>query len=141
MSDVSGDLADYSFARDLFERVIRQVLQVVGPVLAVVASTGKGFDVAPVALAVALAALTTILKAVFDVKVPEGAPEWRILLDRAGSAVAGTLLGLLPADALDLVNVDWQKALIAAAAAAGLAIVSYYGAPPSQARKMYTPGA
>lgn len=141
MSDISGDLADYSFARDLFERVIRQVLQVLGPVLAVIASTGQGFDVKPTLLAVGLAALVTVLKAVFDVKVPDGAPTWRILLDRAGSAVAGTLLGILPADALDLLSVDWQKALVAALGAAGLAIVSYFGAPPSQARKAYSLGA
>lgn len=133
MSEVyTGDLADYSFARDLAERVMRQALQVLGPVLAVVAATGHGFEVAPVALAVALAALLTILKAVFNVKAPEGAPIWRVLLDRVGSAVAGTVLGFLPVEALGLLNVNWGNVLYAALGAAGLALASYFYAPPSQ---------
>ncbi len=135
MSHVSGgDLADYSFARDLAERVVRQALQVIGPVLAVVASSGHGFDVKPVTLAVALAAALTIAKAVANVTAPEGSPLWRILLDRAGSAVAGTLVGFLPMDALDLLNVNWGNVLYACLGAAGLALVSYFYAPPSQSR-------
>jgi hypothetical protein len=132
-----SDLVEYSFARDLFERVIRQVLQVIGPVLAVVASTGEGFEIVPVALAVALAVLVTVAKALVDMKAPEGAPVWRVLLDRAGSAAAGTLIGLLPVDAFGLLAVDWQKVAVAVAASAALAVVSYYGAPPSKGRSIY----
>lgn len=133
MSDVyTGDLADYHFARDLAERVMRQALQVVGPVLAVVAATGHGFEVAPVALAVALAVLLTVLKAVADISAPEGAPLWRVLLDRVGSAVAGTVLGFLPVEYLGLLNVNWGNVLYAALGAAGLALASYFYAPPSQ---------
>jgi hypothetical protein len=136
MTEYTGDLADYSFARDLAERVMRQVLQVIGPVLAVVAASGKGFDVTVTALAVALAALVTIAKAVFNVKAPEGAPLWRVLLDRAGSAAAGTLLGFLPVDALNLLSVDWGKVGLAVLGSIAFAVASYFYAPPSQSRKV-----
>lgn len=133
MSEVYvGDFADYSYARDVAERMVRQSLQVLGPVLAVVAASGQGFDWKPVALSVALAALWTLIKAYMNIKAPEGAPLWRVLLDRVGSAALGTLAGLLPAGAFGLLSADWQAIGIACLGAAGLALISYFYAPPSQ---------
>jgi hypothetical protein len=128
----------YVFWRDLLERIIRNVLQTALPIVSAVAATGKGVDLAMTAVALGAVVVFTFLKGVAGVVVPADAPLSVQLLDRAGSAVAATLLAFLPEAALhswaDWASVDWKAVALAAGGSAVAALVSFYGAPPALAR-------
>lgn len=128
----------YVFWRDLLERIIRNVLQTALPIVSAVAATGKGVDFGMVSVALVAVVVFTLLKGVAGVVVPADAPLGVQLLDRAGSAVAATLLAFLPEAALhswsDWAAVDWKAVALAAGGSAIAALVSFYGAPPALAK-------
>jgi hypothetical protein len=128
----------YSFWRDVAERTWRNVLQVLAPVIAVMAASGQPVDPAQLALSAGTVALYTVLKALAGVTAGADTSVGAQLLDRAGSAVAATLLAFLPEAAMTSIAswaaVDWAAVGWAALASAVLAIVTYVTDPPTFAR-------
>ena len=127
---MSTVLTTGAFWRDLLERVGRQLAQTALPIVAAVGAAGR-IDVKNVVVALAGAALLTILKALATVKFTPGEDAVSALLDRAVPAAAGTVLGMLGLDVFDVTSVDWSAALWAAAAAAVIAMLAYYVTPPT----------
>lgn len=122
------------FWRETFERAGRQLAQTLIPII--IASLGdppRHLYVGAIATAAAASVALTIIKALAGV-MPDPLEPWYLqLLDRAVPAAAGTLLGFVSVDATDLASVDWDRAWVAAAAAALLAILAYYITPPTSA--------
>lgn len=123
-------LATAGFWRDLLERVGRQLAQTALPIVAAVGAAGS-IDVKPVFTALAGAAVLTVLKALVTVKYTPGEDALSALVDRAVPAAAGTALGMLSVDVLDIMGVDWSAVAWAAAAAAVIAMLAYYVTPPT----------
>lgn len=128
----------YSFWRDILERTWRNVLQTAAPIIAVMASSGQPFDPGKAFVAIAAVIFYTIVKGVAGITVDVTAPLWAQLADRAGSAVAATLLAFLPETAMhswsDWAGVDWAVVGWAALGSAVLAVVTYWTNPPSFGR-------
>lgn len=121
-----------SFWRDLLERVGRQAAQTALPIVAAVGASGS-INAKAVTLAIAGAVVLTVLKALATVSWQPGEDWYWVLLDRAVPAAAGTALGFLPVDALNLSAVDWSAVGYAAVAAAITAVLAYYITPPTTA--------
>lgn len=118
-------LLDPDWWQDVAARAGRQAVQVLIPVLALAAAGDvTGIDPLAAALAVALAALVTVTKALAGLTVGTRAPWWQQALERAVAAAAGALAWLLPAEGLDLLVMDWGDIAVAVAAAAGLALAA-----------------
>lgn len=118
--------------KDVLERVVRQLLQVYGPVLALVLTApGAGSDIKATALALATAALFTTLKLAAGLRSEPGDPVWKVILDRAGSAAAGVIAGAGVTDLVGLLSLDWSEVFGAAGVAAAIALLMYYMAPPA----------
>jgi predicted component of type VI protein secretion system len=120
--------------RDVLERVIRQLLQTYGPAIYVVLTspTAASGDVKALFVALASIAVGTGLKNLARLKAAPDAPLGVVLLDRAGSAFAATLLGLGVSDLTGLLSVDWgSKGILAAIASALLGLLTFYGMPPA----------
>jgi Putative lactococcus lactis phage r1t holin len=133
-------LETYSFWRDVLERSARQALQVALPIaVAVAASNGERIKLLPTLYGLILAVAVTILKAIVGAVSSSTSPIWIQLLDRVGSAIAGTLLAFLPSDLLNVLGVDWSAVAWAAVASALVAFGSYYAAPPSRGVAPFAP--
>lgn len=118
-------LVDPDWWADVAARAGRQAVQVLIPLLALAAAGDiTGADPAAYAFAAGLAVLVSVLKALAGLSVGVLAPWWEQALERAIAAAAGAVAGLLPADGLGLLAMDWRAVGIAAAGAAGLAIAA-----------------
>ena len=137
-------MENYSFWRDVLERTWRNALQTLAPIVAVMAASGAPVNPDAVAVSAATVVFYTVVKAVAGVTAGSGAPLWVQLLDRAGSAVAATLLAFLPEAAMhtwvDWVSVDWATVGWASLGAAVLAVINYVAAPPAFAREPFEAG-
>jgi|SRR4051812_14349845 hypothetical protein len=121
-------------ARDVVERIVRQLFQIYGPAIAVIlTSTAPHGDWLAIGVALASAIVLTTLKYLSKLHVGPGAPLGLILLDRAGSAAVIIILGLGVTDLASLLSLDWGEAGIAAAVAAALAVLAYFASPPALA--------
>jgi hypothetical protein len=131
---LSTDLAPASQRpTDVLERVARQLLQTYGPAIAVALTSVVAGHSSALAAASALGTilLGTTIKVASRLRSKPGDPLWKVILDRAGSALALQLIGLGVTDWFGLIHLDWDKALTAAVASAGLAILMYFVTPPS----------
>ena len=128
---MSSSLADPAWWKAVLERVGRQLAQTVPPIVLAAGATHGTNDTRVALIAVGVAALVTLLKAVAGVRVGADQPVYMQLLDRMAPAFAGTMLGFIPADFADLGSIDWRDVFLAALAAAATAFVAYYVTPPS----------
>jgi hypothetical protein len=131
-------MESYDFWRDVAERVVRNLLQTLTPILAVMVSDGSVPDVAAVALACVTVVAYTVLKNVAGVSAGADSALWVQLVDRAASAAAATLIAFVPEALMtswaSWASVDWTAAALAAGASAALAVVSFFYTPPALAR-------
>lgn len=124
-------LGTLDYWRSLGERVARQVAQTALPIFLVVA-TGQTVDVKAGVVALVVAVVVTLLKALVGIQAAPGENlVWR-LVDRAVPAAAGVLLGFVPVDLTGELSVDWKAAGLAALGAAVTAVLAYYVTPPSE---------
>ena len=131
----SAPLTTWPWWRDLAERLGRQALQTVAPILAAVVAAQGHVDVVATLVvlggSLAVTAIKGLLAAVADVVPPTNAGLGVTLLDRALPAFAGVMLGFMPADWLGLITMHWRDDLTAALSAAALAVLSAYVTPPA----------
>jgi hypothetical protein len=128
-------LATHEWWRALIDRLGRQAAQTTYFVLAAIIASGGQIDLATTGIGLAGTLVVSLGKAGLmeftQVQVTEGtALGWR-LADRAVPAAAGVILGVWPSEWAGLLALDWGATSIAAAAAALLAVVSYWGCPPA----------
>lgn len=125
---------NYSFWKDLGERIIRQELQTALPVALAIAASGSGVSYGTLAVTMATILVLTALKAIVGVSAGPGASTAVIIADRVGSAVAVTVLGFLPAEALGnldgWLDIEWGAVAVAACGSAAAAIIQFYLNPP-----------
>lgn len=127
---LTSALRSSEYWRDLLERIGRQAAQTALPIVMVV-GVGQTVDIKAAVLAVLVAVVVTVLKALVGLKVDPGeALGWQ-LLDRAVPAAAGVVLGFVPVDATGLLTIDWTSVVVAALGAAVTAVLAYYVTPPS----------
>jgi hypothetical protein len=128
-------LATRVWWRALLDRLIRQAAQTTYPILGAVIASGGQVDLVTVGIGLAVALIVSLgkagLLALSGITVTEGtALGWR-LIDRAVPAAAGVVLGVWPSEWAGMLALDWGATGIASAAAALLAVLSYWGAPPA----------
>jgi len=124
------DLSSSAWWRDLGERVVRNVVQTMGPVIGAMLMSGAKVDAVSVAWATGAVILFTVLKTMIGLKAGPDAAWYVVWADRLGSAAAAALLALLPADLLQ-VN-DWRGLLLAAGGSVISSLVMLYATPPTQ---------
>lgn len=120
-----GQVATTAWWREVLEAGFRQVVQVVLPVLVVVAGTG-GVDrdaALTAAVAAGVAFTLVVLRRLVGAVPPDDAGQPVRVFYRALSAFAGSLAGVLSAEALDLAALDFGNVLTAAVASAGVAVL------------------
>ena len=131
--DQGRPVVSWPWWRDLADRLARQALQAVAPVLAVVTATAGRVDVPAtlVTMAGVLAFTTTkgVLSALAEVDPLTGGGILPVLWSRALPAFCGVMLGFVPTGWAGLLAVDWLAVLAAATAAAGTAVVTSYLSP------------
>ena len=119
--------------RDLAERLARQGLQAVAPVLLAVTAAAGHVDVAATAVTMAGVFAFTLIKgmvvAVAEVPAVTGGGVLSLAYSRVLPAFAGVVLGFLPPSWSGMLDVDWRAVVVAAAAAAGTAAVTAVVAP------------
>jgi hypothetical protein len=122
---------------DLREREARQIIQVILPVLTLIAAgqvTGaSAYKAALIGLgtAVILTAGKTALSWATGIQATEGSPVWVNVLDRAVPAAAAVALGAWPQTLAGLLDTDWPTIAAAAAAAAAIAVLGMFFTPPT----------
>ncbi len=130
-------LVTVAWWRLVLERVARQTAQTAAPILAVIVTATGVLDAQTVLVALAGPIVVTLLKSLLievrQVTVDPTATWWVQLLDRAVPAAAGVYAGFVPVDLRGLLIVNWVSVSWAALAAAVLALVSVYVAPPALA--------
>lgn len=128
-------LTDPTFWRDLGERAVRQVVQVLLPVLTIAITSGaiSGLDYTDLAVTAGMAAAVTLLRALTGIRAPAGASFAVDALDRALAAAAGTALGLVTADGFDLLHADYVGFLGAVIGSAALAVFARFTNTPQPA--------
>lgn len=110
-------LADGAWWRDVLDRAFRQALQVLLPVLALAATTGRvdvKAGVAVLVVAVTQAAVV-VFRALTEIRASSGAPLALQVLDRSVAAAAGAVLAILTADGFDLLALDVRAAALSVA--------------------------
>lgn len=113
--------------RDLVERVVRNLLQTLTPLLA-----STPLDWWGVGRAALTVVVWTVAKWATGWVTPPDAPWWRQLVERIGSAVAASLLVTIPASWTgDPYALEWSTIAANAAAAALLALLMLYATPPT----------
>lgn len=111
---------------DAFGKATRNAVQVLVPLLALVsAGTVTGADAIAVSIAAALAFVASLGKSALDWRAGAGAPWYLRLLDRVGPAAVGAVLALWPTDLAGVLSADWRAIGLAAAGAAGTALVMW----------------
>lgn len=127
---------DRRWWQQLGDKAARNAVQTVIPVLiAATAGSVHGYDAVQVLVAVAGAALVTVLKALAQLAtgrwVGTDAPLVLQLADRAIPAAAASLLTFATLDGTNLAtSVDWRAALVATVGAALLAVAQRFVSPP-----------
>lgn len=130
-------------ARDLAERVVRNVIQGMTPVLVATASSGEGLDWSTLALSTVFVTAMTALKFFADWTASADSALWLQMIDRAGSAAAAAVLAAVPLQEppLDWLGwadfwaaLDWPTIGWSALASAMLALIMFYGTPPGAVR-------
>ena len=128
-------LVTVAWWRAFAERLARSAAQTSAPILAAVVAAGGHITLTAVAVAVAgndaAPPLTTIVRTVADVRVDSAAAWWVQLIDRGLPAAAAVIAAIPLASWADVAAVDWANTGKAALAAAFLALLSYYAAPPA----------
>jgi len=97
--------------------------------MAAMASSGRGADFRDVGWAALAVLVWTVVKFFLGIVAASGAPWWLQVLDRVGSAVAGAVIAVVPED---LHGIDWALTGWSALGAAGMALIMFYGTPPSK---------
>jgi hypothetical protein len=122
-----------AFWSDVAQRAGRQAVQVLVPILTVAALGGgiSHVDFLGVGVAVAVAFLVVVLRALTGLRAPADAPVWVDGLDRALSAASASLLAVVGAANFDALHADWRSVVVAAASSAGLALVAMFTNPPA----------
>lgn len=116
--------------RDLFERVLRNEIQVLLPLLAVVSTSGPGLDWQNLALSALYVAVWTVVKGLafmsFDY-IPTGwsATAWRVV-----SAVAASLIANVPERFWGYDH--WDHVGYSAIGAVVSCLLMLYGTPPTE---------
>lgn len=121
----SGPITSTSWWREVAEASWRQALQIVLPFVVLVGSTGR-LDAQAAAATGVLAGVgvaVVVLRRVAGVTAPDGAAPAVTMAYRAVSAAAAVVLGVLSAEQLDLMSVDWAQVATTAAAAAVTAVL------------------
>ena len=120
-----GPVVTASWWREVAEAGVRQTFQVLLPVVVLVAAQGTltGKDAAAAGVAAAVAFAVVVLRRVFGA-VPDPASSSTVKVAyRAVSAFAGSLLGVLSAEGLDLAHLEFGRIITAAAASAVVAVI------------------
>lgn len=128
-------VATVPFWRELLERAGRQAAQAAIPVIAAIGTAQGGVDARAIAIVVLTAVAVTLLKGLAGITLAVGESIGWELLDRAVPAMAGTMLGFVPVDAANILDIDWQRAGVAAVCAGVLAVLSYFVTPPALTSK------
>lgn len=128
-----SQLSDPTFWTDVLARAGRQAFQVLVPILTVAALGGGISNIDPlgVGIAVGVAFLVVVLRALTGLRAGPDAPAWVDGLDRALSAAAASLLAVVGAAHFDALHTDWRSVAVAAASSAGLALIAMFTNPPA----------
>lgn len=129
-TSLRSDLIDPAWWRAVIERVGRQNAQLVMTLFAVAGVSAQQFDFQGALLTLAGASVVTILKAVAGVRAKLAAPWYWQVFDRTWPAAAGGALGLLGAESVDLLTVNWGTVGWVSLTSAVVAAVSYWATPP-----------
>src|SRR4051812_27807709 len=126
-------LSDPTFWSDVLARAGRQAVQVLVPILTVAALGGGISSVDPLAvgIAVGVAFIVVVLRALTGLRAGPDAAPWVDGLDRAISAAAAPLPAPAAAANSAALNPDWRSVAAAAASSAGLALVAMFTNPPA----------
>lgn len=117
----------------LKERLVRNLIQVLQPVLLIVVASGKPPGLLPLVLSVFGASVVTVLKYAAEWHATCRSAWWVKLLDRVVPAAASAVLAFIPLDwSGSILVVHWVSAGYAALASSLLAVIMLYGDPPSQ---------
>lgn len=118
---------------DVLDRAVRNVVQVLIPVLAIAAGSGslEGIDYLAVADLAGVAALVTVLMAGANLVVDPSASLAVQAAERALKAFAGSLVATVGAVQFSLFDASWQTLAIAAASSAVLAVLQAYASVPA----------
>ena len=114
------------------EAATRNGAQAAVPLIAACSTSPTSVAWTAAALGTALAALTSVLRAMAGVTISPEAPTWVQVTDRAGAAAAGTAIALVGVDGAGLASVGWVHACGAVCAAAMLAAAAWWAAPPAR---------
>jgi hypothetical protein len=111
---------------DALGKATRNAVQVLVPLLALVsAGTVTGADALAVSVAAALAFVASLGKSALDWHAGPDAGLLLRLLDRVAPAAVGAVLALWPSDLAGALSADWAAIGLAAAGAAGTALVMW----------------
>jgi hypothetical protein len=111
---------------DALGKATRNAVQVLVPLLALVsAGTITGADALAVSVAAALAFVASLGKSALDWRAGPDAGLLLRLLDRVGPAAVGAVLALWPTNFAGALAADWRAIGLAAAGAAGTALVMW----------------
>jgi hypothetical protein len=118
---------------EVAEAAFRQGLQVVTPLLLIVATSGSITADAGKATAVTAgtAVVLVVLRRLTGLTAPDGAGWETKLVIRAVSAFAGSVAGVTAAEGFDLLSAPWGGVLLAASSSALLALVHGWADPPA----------
>lgn len=118
---------------DVLDRVVRNVVQVLIPVLAIAAGSGslEGLDYLGLADLAGTAALVTVLLAAANLVVEPSASLAVQAVERALKAFAGSLVATVGAVQFSLFDASWQTLGVAAASSAVLAVLQAYLSVPA----------
>lgn len=125
-----GDFTDLTWYRELGERVLRNEIQALIPLLAVLSATHSGFDLVGLGLSVLYVAVWTTVKAVAFSTFNLHPTGWRETLWRIASAVASSLVANVPEKFWGYDH--WDRVGYAAAGAVLTCLLMLYGTPPTQ---------
>jgi len=125
MPALTGPLSTAAWWAEVVQAGFRQALQVLLPFLVLVGANGSisSNDALAAAVAVSVAFVLVVLRRVAGATASDDATLLEDLFYRAVSAFAGSLLGVLSADGLDLLHVDFGAVLLTAASSAAVAAV------------------
>lgn len=117
--------------RRILERMGRQAAQTAVPIIAAASASYGTLHWRAATTAVGVAVGLTFLKNLAGIRVDVRDSVGKQLLDRAVPAFAGTMIGFIPVDVGNVLEVDWSNVTWASVSAAVIAVLAYYITPPS----------